>query len=233
MTVIITGVSRGLGEALVKAFLERGDEVIGIGRHCDITASNFRFLPLDLGNHSQVEAFTFPGFHAGEIVLINNAGVLGEVRRTSELEHDISADVMQVNVIAPIELTRKVARICGDKIPFTLVNISSGAGQRPIPSWAAYCTSKAALNMFSETFYLEEKELGRNTKVYAVSPGVIDTQMQEHIRKAGTADFSAAQNFRDLKENGELESPSHISGKLLKLLNKDFDGSVLQSLRDL
>lgn len=232
MTVIITGVSRGLGEALVQTFLAEGHEVTGIGRSCEITAPGFSFIRLDLSDWRQVEDFNFAPFPSGEVLLINNAGVLGEIRRTSSLDQDISGEVMQVNVVAPIQLTRKLARICGDSIPFALVNISSGAGQRPIPSWAAYCASKAALNLFSETFYLEEKELGRNTRVYAVSPGVIDTNMQQHIRTAPAEEFSSSDNFRNLKKNGELESPSRISGKLLKLLDKDFDGKVLQSLRD-
>lgn len=231
-TAIITGVSRGLGKALVETFLAENYKVIGIGRSSDIQDSGYIFCKLDLSDWQAVEDFQLPTLE-GEITLINNAGVLGNVGRISEMETDFSGEVMQVNVTAPIQLTRKVSHICENRLPFNLVNISSGAGKRPIPSWAAYCASKAALDMFSQTFFLEEQELGRNTKVYSVAPGVIDTDMQQLIRAANENAFSSLENFKKLKENNELESPSRISAKLLKMLRLPFDGNILYSLRDI
>lgn len=232
-TAIITGVSRGLGKALAEAFLQAGYKVIGIGRNAEISAPNFSFFQLDLSDHAAVEAFHLPKIDADEITLINNAGILGEVKRISATESDYASQVMQVNVVAPIQLTAKAARLCGDSIPFTLVNISSGAGKkRPIPSWAAYCASKAALDLFSETFLLEEKELGRNTRVYAFAPGVVDTDMQQSIRSTDASDFSSVETFRDLKENNELADASQVAQKLLALLVKPYDGKVICSARD-
>lgn len=231
-TAIITGVSRGLGKALAEAFLEADYKVIGIGRQADISHANFSFLQLDLGDHAAVEAFKLPEIDADEVILINNAGILGEVKRVSATESDHAGQVMQVNVVAPMQLTAKAARLCGDSIPFTLVNISSGAGKRPIPSWAAYCASKAALDLFSETFLLEERELGRNTRVYAFAPGVVDTDMQQNIRTTDASDFSSVETFRDLKENNELADASQVAQKLLALLNKPYDGKVICSARD-
>lgn len=231
-TVIVTGVSRGLGAAIAKAFLEEGHEVIGIGRDTEISHPAFAFMKLDLSKHEAVEAFEFPELHAEAVILINNAGILGEVKRISAMDSDHSGTVMQVNVVAPIQLTAKVARLCGDKIPFTLVNISSGAGKRPIPSWAAYCASKAALDLFSETFYLEEQELGRKTRVYSLAPGVVDTDMQRNIRTSDPADFSSVDSFRNLKENGELSAPGEVAQKLIHLLRKPYNGQVVCSVRE-
>ncbi len=231
-TAIITGVSRGLGKAIAETFLREGYRVIGIGRSTEISHEAFSFLKLDLENHQQVEALELPAIDAEELVLVNNAGILGEVKRISEMEVDHSSAVMQVNVVAPIQLTAKAARLCGDTIPFTLVNISSGAGKRPIPSWAAYCASKAALDLFSETFLLEERELGRKTKVYSVAPGVVDTDMQLKIRTTDAKDFSSVGNFRNMKENNELASAEEVAEKLLQLLQKPYDGKVVCSVRD-
>jgi benzil reductase ((S)-benzoin forming) len=140
---------------------------------------------------------------------------------------------MQVNVIAPIKLTRKISEFCGNSKQFTLVNISSGAGKRPIPSWAGYCASKAAIDLFSQTFLLEELELGKTTKVYSVAPGVIDTDMQVQIRATKESSFSSLENFQNLKSEQKLETPERIALKLDKLLNIPYSNHVLIALNDI
>ena len=129
-------------------------------------------------------------------------------------------------------LLRNIYANMSNKSDFTLVNISSGAANRAIPSWAAYCASKAALNMLTETFYLEEKEKGVEIKVYAVAPGVIDTGMQEQIRSASPEQFSAVDNFKQMKKEGVLFTPEEAALKLELLLNSDFSGETKYDLRN-
>jgi len=232
-TIIITGISSGIGEALVRAHAAEPCEIIGIGRSCTYNAANFRFVSCDLSDWNAVENLDLDLANASELLLFNNAGMIGEISRLSEQTHDISAEVLQVNTIAPIQLTRKVAVAAGDRIPFTVVNISSGAGRKAIPSWLAYCTSKAALDMFSQTFLAEEQERGRATRVYAVAPGVVDTGMQQKIRSAAGEQFSALDHFKSLKTEDQLEKPETIAAKLLQLLALPYKGEVVVSLRDL
>ena len=87
--------------------------------------------------------------------------------------------------------------------------------------------------MLSENFYLEERELGRSPKVYALAPGVIDTPMQEQIRSSSVADFSAHGKFVDLKANNELYSPEEAVERLLQLLILPYEDKVFFDLRDL
>lgn len=232
MTYIITGVSRGLGEAISAKLLKRGEKVIGIGRSHNFNDSNFSFIECDLSDPGQRERLRFNDLE-GPVTLINNAGILGTIGRMSEQKDlEVLTDVLEVNTIAPFVLLHKVYNQC-DKNRFTLVNISSGAANHSIPSWASYCASKAALNMLSETFYLEEKELGRTLKVYAVAPGVIDTGMQKQIRSANEEDFSSVQRFVDLKQNNELYSPGEAADRLLLLLSQNYEGEVFYDLREL
>jgi len=229
--IIITGVSRGLGKAIAEHYLAEGHYVLGIGRSCDIQHSYFSFKKCDLSNLDQVKELKFDVF-SGPITLINNAGIIGEIKRLSDKTSLDIHEVMTVNVSAAAILTNLVYQHSLDKDKFTLVNISSGAAKRAIPSWAAYCASKAALNMLTETFYLEERERGIDLKAYAVSPGVIDTGMQEQIREAREEDFSAVANFRKMKENDELFSAEEAATRLATLLNQRFKGEVLVDLRD-
>lgn len=229
--VIITGVSTGLGRALADAYLNDGCTVIGLGRHNAIEHPNYTFIKIDLSVRNAIKELDLSWVH-GEVTLINNAGMIGSIDRISEMKDWDLSQVMQVNTIAPMELAKRCYERA-DKNAFTLVNISSGAARRAIPSWAAYCASKSALNMLSETFYLEEQELGRKLKVYAVAPGVIDTPMQEQIRNADPNSFSALDNFVDLKVEGKLFSPEQCAGLLRQLLAKQYNGEVFYDLRDL
>ena len=152
------------------------------------------------------------------MILINNAGVLGTVKRISQQERDESQEIFQVNTLTPIQLCRKFAKQTKPSHELTIVNISSGAGRRAIPSWATYCASKAALDLFSETFQLEEQELGKNTRVFSLAPGVIDTSMQKLIRTCKQQDFSSFNQFKKLKEEKELKSPSFVADELVDFL---------------
>jgi benzil reductase ((S)-benzoin forming) len=232
-TYIITGVSRGIGKALAEHFLSKNQSVIGIGRTNSIQNPNFQFIELDLLDSSAIENLEFPTIQSEEIILINNAGIIGDIERISSMKADSIDEIMQVNVVAPIKLTRKVSEFCGNSKQFTLVNISSGAGKRPIPSWAGYCASKAAIDLFSQTFLLEEQELGKKTRVYSVSPGVIDTDMQVQIRATDESSFSSLENFQKLKTEQKLETPERIALKLDKLLNIPYSNNVLIALNDI
>ena len=229
--IIVTGVSTGLGRALVESYLEDGETVYGLGRRNFIQHPNFIFIPTDLSDSKSIEDLDFSWVN-GKVTLINNAGVIGNVERISAQENWDLGLVMQVNTIAPMQLAKRCYER-SDKDSFTLVNISSGAARRAIPSWAAYCASKSALNMLSENFYLEETELGRRPKVYAVAPGVIDTPMQREIRDADPQSFSSHQNFVSIKNEGKLFSPEHCASLLRELLVKQYDGSVFYDLRDI
>lgn len=225
MTVIITGVSGGIGRALAEKFIELGCQVIGIGRNTGLADKNFRFISCDLSKTDEIQRLDF-GQIKGDVVLVNNAGVIGNIQRLSDQEFPDALEVLTVNTIAPMLLSAKVMKITESDQQITIVNISSGAGRRSIPSWASYCASKAALDRFSETFYLEEIEKARKIKVYSIAPGVIDTPMQNKIRQANPIHFSSRERFLELKENEQLKSAEETADQILQLINSDtFDPS--------
>lgn len=229
--IFITGVSRGLGKAIAELYLSKGEKVTGIGRSADISHENFSFITCDLSDLEAVRKLTLNSFES-QVTLINNAGIIGEIKRISDQENSDVDQVLTVNVSAPVILTQKIYQTVQDKNSFTLVNISSGAANRAIPSWASYCASKAALNMHTETFLLEEQEKGNFPKVYAVAPGVIDTGMQSQIRAANPENFSALDNFKSLKEDGNLFSSQEAARRLFLLINDEYIGNVFHDLRN-
>jgi benzil reductase ((S)-benzoin forming) len=232
MIYIITGVSRGMGEAIAELYLQKGFQVIGVGRSHKVDHSNFSFIECDLSNTENVKTL-FKGQQFDQpVTLINNAGIIGSILRISDQEDLDLEHVMTVNVTSPMLLLQSVYRNMTNKSDFTLVNISSGAANRAIPSWSSYCASKAALNMLTEAFFVEEQEKGIELKAYAVSPGVIDTGMQEQIRNASPEQFSAVDNFKQMKEDGVLYSSDEAALRLDILLSQEFSGEVKHDLRN-
>jgi benzil reductase ((S)-benzoin forming) len=220
MNVYITGVSKGLGKALVEFYLNEGHYVFGIGRSHAFSHSNFQFIERDLAN---LNALDIHFQTDDEMLLINNAGVIGNIKRLSDQEHLDCQEVMTVNTIAPMILTANLLKQLPLNQKITILNISSGAATRAIPGWAAYCASKAALDRFSETIYLEEKEKGRNIRVFSLAPGVIDTDMQTTIRSSEAEDFSSLETFRNLKFNNELIKPEETAKNLAEFI-KNYPG---------
>lgn len=224
MIYIITGTSFGIGNALAKYYLDKGDKVIGISRSNTIEHKNFKHVNCDLTDKQQLHDIALLKYTDKEdypIRLINNAGIIGDIKRTHELTLTHYVDISMINIVAPQFLCSYVLQTFGFDNVDTIINISSGAGERPVPSWGAYCASKAAINLFAMSLFEEIKELGKSTKVYNISPGVVDTRMQEAIRDIESKNFSRQQEFIELKENNELRLPEEVAVLLDEFLEKD------------
>ena len=87
--------------------------------------------------------------------------------------------------------------------PGVLVNISSGAATKPYEGWAAYCASKAAVDQLTGCVALEEARHG--LRAYALSPGLVDTDMQAAIRASDERDFPEVERFRRFAADGPVQ----------------------------
>ena len=238
---IITGASKGIGKAIAEELLkDENNHVVGVSRTNSIKHPNYRYQPLDFSDIEAVEhnlqKVFLPYKDAERLVLINNAGVLGDIGYVGEgMPNERFEFVFDVNVIVPAMLMNTFLEVYRH-VPCekVIVNVSSGAGKYPIDGWASYCASKAALDMLSQTIQQEQNVRGSGVKVYALSPGVVDTGMQEHIRESDADQFSNVQRFRDYKANGELASPEEAGRKIVQFLhNTDKYNEVLVSVRDM
>lgn len=231
----ITGDSSGIGAALRSIVQEKEDHfVYGISRRARKPANNYTPLSLDLSKIDELSAFQFPDLEdADEIVLVNNAGQIGPIKPLFEQSSSAIESVFQVNTIAPAILISKLIQKY-PKHKRTIINISSGAANNPIQAWSTYCASKAALDMLSKTLEADLDFRGiDNVQVYSVSPGVIDTAMQEEIRSSGKSDFEFHQKFEQLKNNGDLIKPEITAELIYRIIEKpSFYTSNSINLRD-
>lgn len=233
----ITGSSRGIGKALAEALLAENDQnlVVGISRSNSLKHERFIFLEADLSKDVSLTAQKlFEKYQPSKkVVLVNNAGSLGHTAYFGKIDNQKLEQAMQLNVSAPAILMNEFIRVYQNaNISSVILNISSGAGKSPVDGWAAYCASKAALDMLSEVAMLEIRKKGKPMKVFSVSPGVVDTEMQSEIRNVDQKDFSRVQQFVKLKKEGELSTPDTVAKKLMKIIQNPqaFEG-VLQDVR--
>lgn len=237
----ITGASKGIGKALAEELLkDENNCVIGVSRSSSIQHGNYRYQPLDFSDVEAVEhnlhKVFVPYLDAERLVLVNNAGVLGEIGYIGEnMPNERFEFVFDVNVIVPAMLMNTFLEVYqAMPCPKVIVNVSSGAGKYPIDGWASYCASKAAIDMLSLSVQEEQNRRGTGVKVYALSPGVVDTAMQGQIREADAQRFSTVEKFRRYKENGDLSSPEEVGKKIAKFLHStERYKEVLVSVREM
>lgn len=238
---IITGASRGLGKALAEAVLHQpGTTVVGVSRHATIEHERYLHQPLDLSDIAAVENNlhkVFPRWaDAASVTLINNAAVVGNIGYVGEQPNEHYNFVFDVNLVAPAMLMNTfLSAYSSLAVPRTVLNISSGAAQRPVDGWAAYCASKAALEALTATAQKEQDLRGSGVRIRSLSPGVIDTGMQEHIRAADPGSFSEAARFAEYHAQDQLASAEHVAGKIMAWLQRSVakSESVVLRLADL
>jgi benzil reductase ((S)-benzoin forming) len=238
---IITGASKGIGKAIAEELLkDEGNQVVGVSRTNSIQHPNYRHQPLDFSDVEAVEhnlqKVFLPYQNAQKLVLLNNAGVLGDIGYIGEgMPNERFEFVFDVNVIVPAMLMNTFLQTYRQHpAQKVVVNVSSGAGKYPVDGWASYCASKAAIDMLSLTVQKEQEMRGTDTRIYALSPGVVDTGMQEHIRQSDATRFSTVEKFRQYKQNNELASPEEVGRKIVNFLNHtDRYNEVIVSVRDM
>ncbi|MFC4559118.1 (S)-benzoin forming benzil reductase [Virgibacillus kekensis] len=233
---IITGVSKGLGEAAAKIFMESGIHVVGVSRSNNETLEKyasehdvtFQHVSCDLGDPRKTEdAFTqisrdILSRKPSTVYLINNAAVLEPIGKSMAIKGSDLAYHVQVNTVAPMIITNLFLQHATElDIPLISTTITSGAAERPMYGWSAYCSTKASINMYTQTAALEQDQLKTQNKVIAFSPGVMDTNMQEKIRSTSKNEFADVEKFKEYKEKNMLKSPDTVAGVLVDILTDE------------
>ena len=190
-TVVVTGASRGIGASAARVFADAGANVALMARSAaplealaaEIGARALA-LPCDVADFAAVEAALAKAksqFGALDI-LIANAGMIDPIARLTESDPADWAHLIQVNISGVFNIMRAGVPMM-NKQGGTVISVGSGAAQRPLEGWSAYCSSKAGSLMLMRALDLEERENG--LRVMSLSPGTVATQMQREIKASG------------------------------------------------
>ncbi len=178
-TYLITGCGRGIGLALARQLLERGDDVIGSVRDGEppIRHERLRTVRFDVRNPEAIDAAR-DSIDGPVDVLVNNAGIAGErTDRAHAAGVDDFAEVLDVNVLGPLRVTRAFLPLLGRSDQPKVMAVSSQLGGMTFPptGHVAYCASKAALNKLMQAMAHDLRQDG--IPLVIAHPGWVRTDM--------------------------------------------------------
>lgn len=245
---IITGTSRGLGEAIALRLMEPGNHLFCISRNesskltelAGRSGASVEHIPFDLTNGAAISGMMASIFgridhaEAKSIVLINNAGTVTPIAPIERCADDEIIANIAINLTAPILLASAfidlAQSIQADK---KIINISSGAGKKPYFGWSSYCSAKAGLDLFTRCTALEQEEKAFPVRAISFAPGIIDTEMQAQIRATNVDNFKDLERFISFKEEGMLLSPEEVAHYVVRLLESDYSGGEIVDIKQL
>jgi NAD(P)-dependent dehydrogenase (short-subunit alcohol dehydrogenase family) len=197
-TILLTGASRGLGEAIARQLAAAGARLALLARDphaLDNLANSLRAAvgpthaiaayPCDLADLSSIHAvYARIVRELGNVdVLVNNAAIQGPLGPLESLNFEQWRKVFDVDLFAAVRLSQLVIPGMRRKNGGKIINISGGGATGPRPDVSAYACAKTALVRLTETLAEELKDA--RIDVNAVSPGAMNTRMLEETLAAG------------------------------------------------
>ncbi|GFZ79372.1 short-chain dehydrogenase [Paenibacillus marchantiophytorum] len=240
---LLTGTSRGLGEALAEQLIQPEHHLICLSRTRTMNTALISAIPpidyleIDLNDTDQIATIMEQAFsridrsNVEGIYLINNAAVVSPLSRIEQGRSEQFKQNLTVNLLAPIVLTSLFIRLSESfQIEKRVLNISSSSAKNLLPGMSVYSASKAGLDVFSKCVGAEQGDGANAVKVVSVWPGMIDTALQTEARNMDKETFASADIFQMVKDRGMLASPADVATKLIKLLLGDhfIQGTVIE-----
>lgn len=215
---LLTGASKGIGEAMARGMAEFGATVIVSSREQeppDEIAESFRQDGLDavaitanVGKPEDIEALVNQATDqcGGIDILVNNAAanpVFGPIQNTDERAFD---KIIDVNLRGPFDLCKRVHPIMQARCGGSIINISSIGGVTPEAGIGIYSVSKAALQSMTQAM---AQDWGRdNIRVNAICPGLIRTRFSEAL----WSNEKILDRFLSHTPLGRMAEPDDVAG---------------------
>jgi 3-oxoacyl-[acyl-carrier protein] reductase len=167
---VVTGASRGIGEAVARRLRAGGYRTVGLAR-----SPGEDIVPCDVGDEREVvDAFDVIGQAFGPVSLVVNAAGMTEVDLVHDWEPESFVNQWRTNLLGTALVCREFVRRLPDDVTGRIVNVSSTSASRPAPGWGAYSSSKAAVEQLTRTL---SEELD-SVHVFGVAPGRCATDLR-------------------------------------------------------
>ena len=250
---ILTGASRGMGQAMAQQLLLPDALLLCISRNtlpalAELAHTHGAHLEqwcqdlVDTREATERLERWLHSLHAPDLAsatLINNAAIIPTIGPLRGCPPDELASALRVGLEAPMMLTGAFLRATqawvdqGWTGPRKVLNISSGLGRRAMAAQGPYCAAKAGLDHFSRCLALEESGKPNGARVVSLAPGVIDTDMQTQLHQGDPNQFPDIDRFVALKSHGQLTAPQTAAEQVLTYLKRpDFGETVVADVRD-
>ncbi|QGH35416.1 SDR family NAD(P)-dependent oxidoreductase [Gracilibacillus salitolerans] len=237
--IFITGATRGIGRNMANYFAQREFTVVGSGRDEQQLkevrdellqySGDHRMVAMDVTNLEDVKStlkYVIDTF--GKIdVWVNNAGSFQAIGPTWEVSPDLFKQDMETNVIGTYHCVATVIPFMLKQQHGKIINIVGGGTLDAFPYGNGYGTSKTAIARFTENLANELQHM--NVEVYALDPGLNDTDMTKYQRTSEEGKKYLA-NVEKLFENKVDVSPEHAPGWVEKIIDdqlQPFQGRIV------
>ena len=234
--IIITGGSMGIGLAVAKECVLNGAEVIIAARNrIDLEKANYEVNKLSESNHlsysldvsdiNSVKEFA-EWLKSKEIKvdgLVNCAGILGPIGKTTDVDMNEFTEVINVNLLGTVYMCNIFSSLFSKDKYKKIVNFSGGGGASPFPNYSAYASSKAAIIRFTENIALELAK--EKFDINCVAPGFVVTRLHQQTLSAGSEKVGNSYYDNTNKQIEDGGVPPEIAAELCSfLLSNDSDG---------
>jgi NAD(P)-dependent dehydrogenase (short-subunit alcohol dehydrogenase family) len=228
-TFIVTGASRGLGEALAKELGKAGvnlvigarngaaleyvrDEVRELGVQCEVVAGSSANPTVAQG---LVKAAVLLGNFVG---FVHNAGIMHPGPLAHELAEASYHEILESNLTGGYQLARFAYPLLLRQSEAVAVFLGSGIAEHHLPGTGIYGAAKAAEEYLAKQLALETPEI----TCFTYRPGVVETDMQKQLREAeGSGSESLRSLFRAYQRQGQVQTPEQSAAALVRLLEGD------------
>lgn len=214
MSVLVTGASRGLGLAVARERVERGEHVIGVQRGAMADEPEISRVSADLGTDEGIARVVASCSHLTGVVL--NAGIMiaGEFEalpKADEEEDPIDA-LLRLDLAAPLKLLRALLRAHALSPGASVVFVGSNLARRGLAGKVAYAAAKAGIEGAVRGLAKELGPAPRHMRVNAVAPGLLHTDMT-----AGIGEDAMRMYAREVPL-GRMGEPDDVTGVIAFLL---------------
>ena len=194
-TILITGVSRGLGRAMAEEFIRLGHTVVGCGRSekdIAVLQKQFKaphdFSAVDVADDGQVAAWakTILATHPAPDLLLNNAALINSNAPLWKVPAQEFSDVIDVNIKGVVNVIRHFVPAMIARRAGVIVNFSSGWGRSTDAEVAPYCATKWAIEGLTQSL---AQEIPAGMAAVPLNPGIINTDMLRSCFSGGAAGY--------------------------------------------
>ena len=197
-TVVITGVTRGLGRALAEEFVRLGHTAIGCGRSGDRIAELERqlrrphdFSVVNVASDEEVQAWAGKvlAAHGAPDLLVNNAALINRNACLWDVSAQEFSDVVDVNIKGVANIIRHFVPAMVKRGSGVIVNFSSGWGRSTDAEVAPYCATKWAIEGLTQAL---AQELPAGMAAIPLNPGIINTEMLQSCFGGSASSYPTA-----------------------------------------
>jgi NAD(P)-dependent dehydrogenase (short-subunit alcohol dehydrogenase family) len=199
-TVVVTGVTRGLGLAMAAGLIEAGHTVVGCGRNQPQVSrlqkrwsKPHRFDVVDVADDAAVKEWAQSVLdHSNVDLLVNNAAVINRNAPLWKVPLEEFDTVIDVNIKGVANVIRHFVPAMIVRGSGVIVNFSSGWGRSTSPEVAPYCATKWAIEGLTQAL---AQELPSGLAAMALNPGIIDTDMLRSCFSGSAGNYPSAEDW--------------------------------------